>query len=309
MIYTVTLNPALDRQYTVEEITRNEVLRARDCRIDLGGKGFNVSRALQRLGVPSVAIGFVGGLTGKQLAAGLDELGIQTEFVSIAEETRTNTSITSLNQNCYIKVNEPGPVIKPKEIAQLQAKIRSLATPGDWWVLSGSLPRGIPGTFYADLVRDIQSEGAQVCLDTSGEPLRQGYAANPRLIKPNLAEFSELMKSPHLNQGEAISASKMLPQESNQLLLLSMGMHGALLRHGDQMWLAKVPTVAEGNPIGAGDALIAGFLAALSGGERLPAALCWGVASGSCAASLPGTAFGSTVDLEQMLPLIHSEQL
>jgi len=309
MIYTVTLNPALDRQYTVEEISRNEVLRARDSRTDLGGKGFNVSRSLQRLRVPSVAIGFVGGLTGKRLAAGLDELGIQNELVSIAEETRTNTSITGLNQNSYIKVNEPGPVIQPQEIAQLQTKIRSLAAPGDWWVLSGNLPRGIPGTFYADLVRDIQSEDAQACLDTSGEPLRLGYAANPRLIKPNLVEFSDLVNSPKLNQDEALSASKMLPQDSNQLLLLSMGEHGALLRHGDQIWLAKAPAVAVRNPIGAGDALIAGFLAALTSGEPLPTALHWGVASGSYAASLPGTTFGSIADLEQILPLIHSEQL
>ena len=171
MIYTVTLNPVLDRQYSVEEIIPNEVLRARDCQTDLGGKGFNVSRAMLRLGVPSVAVGFVGGLTGKQLSEGLDELGIQTDFVQIAEETRTNTSITSHNTDNYIKVNETGPAIQPQEAGQLVDKIRALAATDDWWVLSGSLPRGVPGTFYADLVRNIQRRGAQVCLDSSGVQL------------------------------------------------------------------------------------------------------------------------------------------
>ena len=308
MIYTVTLNPAIDRQYTVEKITRNAVLRARDFRTDLGGKGFNVSRALQQLGVPSVVVGFVGGQTGERLGKGLDELGIQTEFVQIAEETRTNTSITSLNQNGYIKVNEPGPVIQTQEAAQLIDKINALAAPDDWWVLSGSLPRSIPETFYADLVRDIQSRGAQVCLDVSGEPLRLGYAANPRIIKPNLAEFCKLVNSALNTENEAFSVLKTLSQEGSQLCLLSMSMQGALLKHRDLIWSANAPRIREANPIGAGDALLAGFLAALTGGESLPEALRWGVASGSIAASLPGTNFGSIADLETMLPLIHCEE-
>jgi len=99
-IYTVTQNPAIDRQYTVEEILPNEVLRARDCLTDLGGKGFNVSRSLMQLGVSSVAIGFAGGLPGQQLVSGLDKLGIQTEIVPIAEETRTNTVHHQLQPKC-----------------------------------------------------------------------------------------------------------------------------------------------------------------------------------------------------------------
>ena len=308
MIYTVTLNPAIDRQYTVEKITRNDVLRARDFRTDLGGNGFNVSRTLQQLGVQSIAVGFVGGLTGTRLVKGLDKLGIQTEFVQIAEETRTNTSITILNQNRYIKVNGPGPPIQTKEVAQLINKIKVLASPDDWWVLSGSLPRSIPETFYADLLRDIQTRGAQVCLDVSGEPLSLGYAANPCMIKPNLAEFNELVNSALNTQNEAFSAMKTLSQDSSQLCLLSMGMQGALLKHGDLIWSANAPRIREANPIGAGDALLAGFLAALTGGESLPEALRWGVASGSIAASLPGTHFGSIADHETMLPLIHCEE-
>ncbi len=309
MIYTLTLNPSLDRQYTVKEINHNEVLRADDCRTDLGGKGINVSRALKQLNIPSVVVGFVGGLIGKRLVEGLVELNIHTEFIQIADETRINTSITGSNQDDYIKVNEPGPAIQPGEMEQLVDKILKLAAPDDWWVLSGSLPGAVPVTIYADLVRDIQSIGAHVCLDSSGEPLRYGFTSNPRMMKPNLAEFSELINTPLNNKEGALSALTTLDQVSSSLFLLSMGMHGVLLKHDGIIYSAKAPSIRVANPIGAGDALLAGFLAALTGGEDLLQSLRWAVAGGSVAAGMPGTSFGSRKDLEKIIPLIQTKVL
>src|SRR5260221_619446 len=131
MIYTLTLNPAIDREYTVSGLQFDTVLRADKVQTDLGGKGFNVSRLLQSLGVSSTALGFVGGKAGELLQEGLHALGISTDFVWVTEETRTNVSLVMPSGEHYIKVNEPGPRIEADKLRGLFAKIESLAQPGD----------------------------------------------------------------------------------------------------------------------------------------------------------------------------------
>ena len=131
MIYTVTLNPALDRELAVAAVAFDEVLRATESRVDCGGKGFNVSRMLASLGAESVALGFAGGRTGEALRDGLRALGIATDFVEIAGETRTNVSIVTHDHAHYIKVNEPGPTIAPGEQVALAAQVRERAQAGD----------------------------------------------------------------------------------------------------------------------------------------------------------------------------------
>ena len=131
MIYTLTLNPAVDRELTVPDIVYDSVLRASKSQVDFGGKGFNVSRLLQRLGVQSTAVGFLGGKAGEILQEGLQSLGIGVDFVWISGETRTNISIVTPTGGHYIKVNEKGPVIEADKQAELIEKIRMLARPGD----------------------------------------------------------------------------------------------------------------------------------------------------------------------------------
>ena len=187
MIYTVTLNPAVDRELTVPAIEFDSVLRASDWRVDFGGKGFNVSRMLMALGTPSTALGFVGGRSGELLRDGLESLGIQTDFVWVDGETRTNVSIVDGNDR-YVKVNEPGPTISPDDQEKLLAQIRRLAQPGDWWVLAGSLPPGISATIYADIIAILHEAEAKAILDTSGAALEHGCGARPFLAKPNDVE-------------------------------------------------------------------------------------------------------------------------
>jgi 1-phosphofructokinase family hexose kinase len=196
MIVTVTPNPSLDRTLTVPRISFDEMIRASGSRLDWGGKGFNVSRALQALGTGSVATGFLGGATGQMLAGGLRELGIAADPLPIASETRTNTVIVETETGRYIKVNEPGPTVRPEELSAFLQKVRARIQPGDVWVLSGSLPPGLPTDFYAQLVSLVQDGGARALLDASGEPLRLGCAAGPCLVKPNALEAEELAGHP-----------------------------------------------------------------------------------------------------------------
>ena len=292
MIYTLTLNPALDRELTVPAFAFDQVLRASSVRVDYGGKGFNVSRALAALGAESIALGFVGGATGESLTVGLADLGIRTDFVQVAGETRTNVSIVTEDRAHYLKVNDPGPMITHAEQTALLRKTRALAQPGDWWVLAGSLPPGVPATFYAEVIRLVQSAGAHAVLDTSGEPLRVGCTARPFLVKPNATEVSELAGTRVTSLDEARSAIGKIHTLGVHNVVISLGRVGALYSDGQNIWQAEPPEVDECNPIGAGDAVVAGLVWALSRDYGGSEALRWGVACGAAAASLDGTAMG-----------------
>jgi 1-phosphofructokinase family hexose kinase len=297
MIYTVTLNPALDRELTVPALAFNDVLRASATRSDVGGKGFNVSRMLASLGSASVALGFAGGHTGAMLRDGLHALGIETDFVQITGETRTNISIVSDRDGQHIKVNEPGPTISAEEQAQLRARLRARIEPGDWCVLAGSVPPGVPPTIYADLIADIHRAGGRAILDTSGDALQHGVAAQPFLVKPNIAEISALTGMTIESMHDAFAAAQRL--ERIDMVVVSMGKAGALLAQNGQGWTATSPPIHERNPIGAGDSMVGGLVWALSHGYAPSEALRWGVACGAATARLPGTAVGSAADVQR----------
>jgi 1-phosphofructokinase family hexose kinase len=199
------------------------------------------------------------------LQEGLAALGIATDFVWVAGETRTNVSIAMTAGDHHIKVNEAGPTISADEQAAL---VRERAQVGDWWVLAGSLPPGCPPTFYADLIRDIQAAGAHVVLDTSGAALRHGCAAHPFLAKPNAPEASELTRLPVASIGQALAVATAMPGIAH--VAISLDAAGALVVSGGRGWVATPPAIEERNPIGAGDSLVAGLTWGLSQGRALP---------------------------------------
>jgi len=309
MIYTLTLNPAVDRELTVPVVAFDAVLRAIAARIDFGGKGFNVSRLLHGMGVASTAVGFLGGRTGEQLQDGLRALGIGTDFVWVPDETRTNISIVTPSHSHYLKVNEKGPVVGPDHQEKLLGKIAGLTHPGDCWVLAGSLPPGITDDFYAQILRVLHQRRAMALLDTIGEPLRLGCAESPFLVKPNLEEAHALTGLPMEQPGEIKAAASAIRQLGAQNVVISMGKAGALLQTPDCTWLAHSPSVQERNPIGAGDSMVGGLVWALTQGQPMKDALGWGVASGAATASLGGTGVGSRAIVEELLAQVRFETL
>lgn len=286
MIYTVTLNPAIDRELQVSEIIFDTILRAIASQVDLGGKGFNVSRLLASFDTSSIALGFVGGESGKFLEKGLQKLGIQTDFIYIKGETRTNFSIFNKKSLKYIKVNEPGPYISDQEVILLIDKINSLASSDDWWVLSGSLPPGCPNSIYNQIINIVQEKGGRAILDTSGEPLRSGCIAKPYLCKPNLSEAKSLAGT-FSSSTQELAERIMHFGPSN--VVISLGSNGVVY-HGEMgSFLVEAPTIEEKNPIGAGDSFVGGMLWALHQGLNFHQAVQWGVACGAGAAALQGT--------------------
>ena len=289
MIYTLTLNPAVDKEYTVTRLTTDEVLRVSEMRMDYGGKGFNVSRMLSVLGAPSTAIGLVGGHTGELLREGLENDGILTDFVNVKGETRTNISIVERPGEHYVKLNEPGPLVSEDEIKTLFIKISNLVKSGDYWVLAGSLPPGAPDDIYARIIRVVQESGSLAVLDCNGEPLRLGCLASPYLAKPNASEASQITGKSAESQADMMLITSELHAMGVKVAVISVGKKGALLCDGNEQWFGNTPTIEEHNPIGAGDAMVAGLVWQLAQGGELSTALRWGLACGAAAASQPGT--------------------
>jgi 1-phosphofructokinase family hexose kinase len=309
MIYTITLNPAVDRELVVEEIVFDTVLKANAWRVDCGGKGFNVARMLQSLETSSVALGFAAGKSGEFLKDALYSLGIETDFVWIGGETRTNVSIVSADNTRHLKVNEPGPKVTQADMAKLMQKVRGLARPDDGWVLAGSLPPGVPPTFYAEIITVLHAAGARVFLDTSDEALRQSCPAKPFLVKPNASEARELTGLPMNNWAEIAAVGKAIQTMGPQNVIISLGKQGALLVNDGKAWLVASPEIVERNPIGAGDSMVAGLVWGLSLGNSVPEAMCRGVACGAATASQCGTSMGSLAQVNELLTQVSSSEV
>jgi 1-phosphofructokinase family hexose kinase len=311
----VTLNPGVDRTLTVPEIYFDEVMRAKSVHLDWGGKGFNVSRALQALGMDSVAMGFVGGVTGQMLEQGLSDMGIATDFVHIVGETRTNIVITDVAAKRYIKVNEAGPTIHTEEMASFLDRVRQRVRPGDIWVLSGSLPPGLSPDVYAQLITLIWAGRARPFLDTSGEPLHLGCAARPYLVKPNVLEAGELMGQELHSAADKLNAAQFLLRQGIELVALSLGAGGLLLATLQQSLWARPPRIRLRNPVGAGDALLAGIVFALTYHgqdwceQRLPLEQVarWGVAAGAAAAASEGVGVGTQSEVQGLYEQVKIE--
>jgi 1-phosphofructokinase family hexose kinase len=309
MIYTLTLNPAVDRELTVPAIEYDAVLRASESRVDFGGKGFNVSRLLKGLGAESTAVGFLGGKAGEILQDGLKALGVGSEFVWVPGETRTNISIVTQSGGHYIKVNEKGPLVDSAKQQELLDKIAILARPGDWWVLAGSLPPGVSDDFYARIARVLNGHGSMTLLDTTGEPLRLGCVEKPYLVKPNAEEARALTGLPVETPAEIAAVAAEIRRMGAQNVVISMGKAGAMLQTAEGTWLTLSPKIQEKNPIGAGDSMVGGLTWALTRGLSLKESLGWGVASGAATASLSGTEVGSQKLIEKLFAQVEYERL
>jgi 1-phosphofructokinase family hexose kinase len=316
LIITVTLNPVLDRTYLVPRLQFNDILRSAPARLDWGGKGFNVSRALKSLGTDSLAMGFLGGAAGEILAGGLSLLEIQTDFTPIQEETRTNIVILEENgdqekqSGRHIKVNEPGPTISTHELDCFMSQVETLLAAGcsplgqeyihQTWVFSGSLPPGIHPDIYATLIHRVQSAcqpafHARAILDASGDALRLGLLARPYLVKPNRQEAESIVGFNLNTRRDLDHAGAIFLEMGVQIVAISLGAEGlyccwdrVLLESGENAVLVPAAPIRGGNPTGAGDALLAGLIYALEHNMTLPEAAGFAVTCGSAAAQAPG---------------------
>jgi 1-phosphofructokinase family hexose kinase len=308
MIYTLTPNPALDLEYRVDDIRLGKIHRAEAVSADWGGKGFNVSRVLQVLGEESTAVGFAAGFTGQRLLKGLSESGIRTELIWLAGETRTNISLVGKTDGAYLKVNEPGPTAKLEDVDRLMHRINELSRPGDLWVLSGSLPRGISVDFFARVIRIVKQKGSRVILDTSGAALVEGCGADPDLVKPNAEEASELTAMDITSVAGAVNALARIARLGPERVVISLGELGAVAGANGIGYYTRPLPVQIANPVGAGDALVAGLAAGWVRGWPMKEMLRLGIACGASAAAQTGTGIGSRAEIEKLASAVTVEE-
>ena len=292
MIVTVTANPSLDRTLEVAGLLRGQVHRISAVHVQPGGKGVNVARALVSNGVPARAIVPTGGVEGRQLIALLTDYDIEVCQVPSAGPVRINVSVVEPDAT-VTKLNEPGATLSETEVSGLLDAILGNIADASWVVLAGSLPPGIDPAFYAEVIRRLDGRGIRVAVDTSGPALRAAVAAGPALIKPNREELEEVVGRKLPTVADIGDAARELRDSGVGTVLASLGGDGALLVDGEGVWHAEAPAIVRSS-VGAGDATLAGFLAA---GARGFSALRQGVAWGAAAVSLPGSTMPRPADI------------
>ncbi|WP_269937840.1 1-phosphofructokinase family hexose kinase [Arthrobacter sp. HY1533] len=296
MILTLTPNPSLDR--TIElagPLERGEVQRATAASQHPGGKGVNIVRALSASGVGALAL--LPGDAGDAVVRALVLEDIPHLAMPIGAALRSNVAITEPD-GTTTKVNEPGPVITPAQLAQLLALTVEKSDGASWLVLAGSLPPGVPVDFYATAIEAVRAAhgplAPRIAVDSSGAPLRECLRANPDLLKPNGEELAELTG---ISNGDALesdpaaaaSAAMALVQGGVGAVLATLGSKGAVLVAADGSWHGRGPAIKAKSTVGAGDSALSGYLLATLRGDSRTACLQQAVAHGAAAASLPGT--------------------
>lgn len=294
MIYTITFNPALDYVIGVDQIKLGDVNRTNKEGIYFGGKGINVSMVLNTLGLESIALGFIAGFTGKAIEDGVKKEGITTDFIMLEEGmSRINVKVKSKEET---EINGQGPHISKEALAQLFTKIDGL-TKEDILVLAGSIPNTLPDNIYEKIMERVQQKGIRVVVDATKELLRNVLKYQPFLIKPNNHELGEMFGVVLRNEEEIVRYAKVLQEEGAKNVLISMAKDGAILiDETGKVHKIGVPKGTVKNSVGAGDSMVAGFLAGYLTTNCYEEALKLGTATGSATAFLDGLATKELVE-------------
>jgi 1-phosphofructokinase family hexose kinase len=280
------MNAALDRTLTVPNFQPGQRHRASGWLMLAGGKGINIARALKRLDVPVVATGLAGGRTGAAIVSELTREGILNDFVQIADESRTSTAVVDSTGGTYTEINEWGPDVEPKELDFLLEKLRYLTRGADAVVFAGSLPRGVEEDFYAEATRELNRRGVQTILDAEGEPLRRGAHAEPFLVSPNEREAEGLVGQEFHDSRDFAQALDHIADigPRNVLITITSGCYALLREDREELrYHASVPRLEPISPVGSGDVLLAGFIAARYEGRPAEESLRRAVAAGAAA--------------------------
>jgi 1-phosphofructokinase len=280
MILTLTPNPSVDRTVFLDTLTLGSVNRSTRSWNEPSGKGINVALALLSHGKTVRAVLPVGGSVGAQLRQMLSRAELDTARIPIAGEIRTNISLAQPD-GTVTKINETGPRLDQTEVDALIDAVAQHLDGADWLVCGGSLPAGVPDDFYATLVELAHHKGVPVVVDSSGAPLAASLPARPDLIKPNVHELAEIVQAPLATLGDVIDAAQQIRRHGVGVVLASLGSDGALLIDDTGALYGQAPVDKVVSTVGAGDALLAGYLSA-AGSPRhqsLASALQWGAAA------------------------------
>ncbi|NMB00025.1 MAG: 1-phosphofructokinase family hexose kinase [Firmicutes bacterium] len=308
MILTVTVNPALDKNYLVSALSLSGINRVKEMSVLPAGKGLNVSRVLHALETPTLATGILGGYTGKQIEAALRLVGLPYDFVWTRSESRLSLLIVDDDGKVHSEIIEPGPKLPAGIWKRLATKVSKLASQCSWVVLSGSPTPDAEPDLYYHLINQVYALGTKVVLDTREPWLREGIKAKPDLIKPNWEEFQELV-GPCFSTVQAVQEARKLVAKGVGTVVVSMGAKGAFaVDERDAYIVQELPAIDVVSPVGCGDSLVAGLLAKLHAGESFADAFRFGVAVATSNAAHLGAGLFDLQQVEELASKIVVEK-
>lgn len=260
MVLTITLNPSVDIFYPLDQLKLNQVNRVKTTTKTAGGKGINVARVLKELNVPVKASGFLGGYLGEFIEKSLSKAQIKHDFYHINQETRNCIAI--LHNGLQTEVLENGPTISESDAELFLQHFVRLLEHDEIVTVSGSLPQGLSNDYYSKLIKHVQFKGQKLLLDTSGPALEEALISNykPYLIKPNLRELSSLLnKNIRINSEELKQVLNHPIFEKIEWVIVTLGSQGAFAKHKENFYKVDIPSIEVVNPVGSGDATVAGL--------------------------------------------------
>ena len=309
-VLTLTLNPAIDKSTSAENVVAEHKIRCAPPDFHPGGGGINVSRAIYKLGGESTALYLAGGPTGQMLGQMLDEEQqagaapgsghLAHRAIQIEGLTRTSLTVFERTTTQQYRFNLPGPEISPAEQERLLAALRDVLPRPTYLVASGSLPRGVPTDFYARIAELAKERDIKLVLDTSGPALLTALEVGVYLSKPNVRELSLLVERPEREIKMQLIANALVNDGKSEVVLVSLGAAGAFLAWAEGCERIPAPIVPIESKVGAGDSTVAGFVLALMRGEPVPRAARFAVAAGAAAVMTPGTLLCRRDDTERL---------
>jgi 1-phosphofructokinase family hexose kinase len=292
LIVTLTLNPAIDRILSVDRLAFEDRAYINSTRESAGGRGINASYVIHSFGAQTLAVLPSGGDSGKRLETYLRAFGYRVAVVRIANEIRTNLTITD-RQGLTVNLNEKGPVIDEAELTRIERVVRRALAGASWLMICGSLPPGVPASFYARMVDIARQKKVKTLLRAGGDALREGIEARPTVAAPNQPEAERLLGRMLLTRTHYFEAAERLRSMGPESVVISLGSRGAVGAFPSGLLEALPPRVDAVSPIGAGDALTAAYVWSMSRKANCADALRWAVAAGTASARLPGMSFAT----------------
>ena len=308
MILTLTINPAIDRNLTADRLAFEDRAYITSKRDSPGGRGINASCVIHSFGGKTVAVVTSGGEAGTRFEAMLNCCGFPIVVVPIASEIRTNLTISD-RHGLTIKLNETGPQVTPDEVERIEAAVIAYLKGASWLMMCGSVPPGMPSDFYAKLIGIAREKGVKTLLDTDGDSLREGIKARPTVVAPNQPEAERLLSTALITRNQFADATARVRSMGAESVVLSLGARGALADSGSEVVEVVPPRVDVVCPIGAGDALAAAFVLSMRQKGDFADAVRWGVAAGTASARLPGVAFASRAQTEDVYRQVEMRRL
>jgi 1-phosphofructokinase family hexose kinase len=304
LIVTLTINPAIDRIISVDRLAYEDRAYIKSSRESAGGRGINSSWVIHSFGGSTLAVLISGGDSGRRLEEHLRNCGYSIEVIPVEKEIRTNLTITD-KHGLTVNLNETGPEISPEELKRIEKTLRDTMDRASWLLLCGSIPPGVPTSFYAKIIAMARRKKVNTLLRANGDALREGIEAKPTVAAPNQQEAERLLGRTLLTRTHYLAAAEKIRAMGPETVVLSLGSRGAIGAYADGPIEALPPRVDAVCPIGAGDALTAAYAWAMRQKPIHASALRWGVAARTASARLPGMTFATLAQTEEIYKKIE----